>query len=265
MQNFSRDVQLSKAARAGGTLPVPQARGARERTVSVAAGRTTARDPEGPPSATVERYLEAIFYIEVEGEEVHASRLAEWLGVSQPTAGATLRRMASEGLVQASAAKVVSLTDRGRALARAIVRRHRIAERWLTDVLGLDWATADEEASRLEHALSEAVTERLYVLIGRPTTCPHGNPIPGARAERHRERPLSGLAPAEPSRVRRISEVAEHEAPDLLRFLGAHGFHVGVEVEAVAVSRGAGTFTARVGGRDVSMSLEVAGRVWIDA
>lgn len=235
-----------------------------ERTVSVA-GRADAAEPEVPLSVTVERYLEAVFYIEVEGEEVRASRLAEWLGVSQPTAGATLRRMAGEGLVETSAAKVVSLTERGRVLARAIVRRHRIAERWLTDVLGLDWASADEEASRLEHALSEAVAERLFVLIGRPTSCPHGNPIPGTHAERRRERPLAALAPGERSHVRRISEVAEHEAPELLRFLGAHGFAVGVAVETVAVSRGAGTLTARVAGRDVSMSLDVAGKVWIDA
>lgn len=222
-------------------------------------------DPNAAPSATAERYLEAVFYIEGEGEAVHASRLAEWLGVSQPTVGAMLRRMAADDLVQTSASKVVTLTARGQAIASRIVRRHRIAERWLTDVLGLDWAAADDEASRLEHALSDDVAERIFEQIGRPESCPHGNPIPGVNAPRGPERPLASLAPGERSKVRRISEVAEHEAPDLLRFLGQQGFHIGIEVEASGVSRGAGTFTARVNGNDVAMSLDVAGKVWIDA
>ena len=221
--------------------------------------------PEPPLSVTVERYLEAVFYIEGEGEAVHASRLAEWLGVSQPTVGAMLQRMAADGLVRILPSKVVTLTARGQQLAAQIVRRHRIAERWLTDVVGLDWAAADDEASRLEHALSDDVAERLFVLIGKPHSCPHGNPIPGVDAPRGPERPLSSLAAGERSKVRRISEVAEHEAPDLLRFLGEHGFRIGIDVEATSVSRGAGTFTARVAGKDVPMSLDVAGKVWIDA
>ena len=227
--------------------------------------RPAAGEAEAPPSATAERYLEAIFYIEGEGEAVHASRLAEWLGVSQPTVGAMLRRMAADGLVRTSAATVVTLAPRGAALASRIVRRHRIAERWLTDVVGLDWAAADDEASRLSHALSDAVADRLFELIGRPTACPHGNPIPGVDVPRGPERPLSSLAAGEHSKVRRISEVAEHEAPELLRFLGGQGFRIGVDVEASAISRGAGTFTARVEGKDVPMSLDVAGRVWVDA
>jgi DtxR family Mn-dependent transcriptional regulator len=117
-------------------------------------------------SQTVSRYLEAIYYVDAEGERVKAARLAEWLGVSQPTAGATLQRMVRDGLVQISSSKDVSLTARGRDTAAAVVRRHRVAERWLTDVLGLDWLAADEEAGRLEHALSDAVTDRVYKLIG---------------------------------------------------------------------------------------------------
>jgi DtxR family Mn-dependent transcriptional regulator len=117
-------------------------------------------------SRTVSRYLEAIYYVDAEGERVKAARLAEWLGVSQPTAGATLQRMVRDGLVQISSSKDVSLTARGRDTAAAVVRRHRVAERWLTDVMGLDWLAADEEAGRLEHALSDAVTDRVYKLIG---------------------------------------------------------------------------------------------------
>ena len=200
-----------------------------------------------------------------EGEKVRAARLAEWLGVSQPTAGATLRRMVRDGLVQITAGKEVRLTARGHETAERIVRRHRVAERWLTDVLGLDWVQADEEAGKLEHALSDDVAERLYQHVGRPVTCPHGNPIPGAGAGEPRpERALRDLPPGTSSNVRRVSEVAEHDAPQLLRFLGDSGLHLGARVVAAEHNVGAGTVTVEVGGNRVAMSLDVAGKIWVD-
>jgi DtxR family Mn-dependent transcriptional regulator len=215
-------------------------------------------------SQTISRYLEAIFYIDAEGEHVKAARLADWLGVSQPTAGATLQRMVRDGLVQISASKDVSLTTRGRKAAASVVRRHRVAERWLTDVIGLDWLTADEEAGRLEHALSDRVTDRLYRLLGEPRTCPHGNPIPGARGDGKAERALRDLPPGTQSRVRRVSEVAEHETPQLLNFLESSGLRLGVAVTSREVNAGAGTLTVEVNGRPVAMSLEVAGKIWVE-
>ncbi len=218
-----------------------------------------------PLTTATARYLEAIFYISGEGESVRAARLAGWLSVSQPTVGAMLRRMAADGLISIAPSKEITLTERGQREAARIVRRHRIIERWLTDVLGLDWLQADEEASKLMHALSDDVADRVYVLIGQPQTCPHGNPIPGARKAKPRERALSSLALGQTSRVQRISEVAEHEVPDLLRFLADHGFALGAEVTTVEVNRGGGTLTARIAGRDVALSLEIAGKVWIEA
>jgi len=215
-------------------------------------------------SQTVSRYLEAIYYIDAEGERVKAARLAEWLEVSQPTAGATLRRMVRDGLVQISSSKDVSLTARGRDTAAAVVRRHRVAERWLTDVLGLNWLAADEEAGRLEHALSDAVTDRLYKLIGEPRTCPHGNPIPGAADDGKTEQALRDLPPGARSRIRRVSEVAEHETPQLLNFLDSCALKLGAHVKSVAVNAGAGTLTVEVGGRQVAMSLQVAGKIWVE-
>jgi DtxR family Mn-dependent transcriptional regulator len=215
-------------------------------------------------SQTVSRYLEAIHYIDAEGERVKAARLAEWLGVSQPTAGATLQRMVRDGLVQISSTKDISLTARGRDTAAAVVRRHRVAERWLTDVLGLDWLAADEEAGRLEHALSDAVTDRLYKLIGEPRTCPHGNPIPGAADDGKTERALRDLPPGASSRIRRVSEVAEHETPQLLNFLDSSALKLGAQVKSVAVNAGAGTLTVEVGSHQVAMSLKVAGKIWVE-
>lgn len=218
-------------------------------------------------SETVERYLEAIYYIDGEGLPVRGAHLADWLGVAPPTVAAALQRMMRDGLVEANPSKDVSLTPAGRRLAANVVRRHRIAERWLVDVLKFDWLSADQEASRLAHALSDEVANRLLEHIGRPSTCPHGNPIPGVdgTAASRPERPLSSLAPSERSRLVRISEVAEHEVPDLLHFLGTNGFTLGGEIEMVEHSRGAGTISVRVGKRVVSMATAVAGKVWVAA
>jgi len=173
--------------------------------------------------------------------------------------------MVRDGLVQITSAKEVRLTARGQETAERIVRRHRVAERWLTDVLGLDWVQADEEAGKLEHALSDDVAERLYEHVGRPVTCPHGNPIPGAEAGTiSPERALRDLPPGTSSKVRRVSEVAEHDAPQLLRFLGDSGLHLGASVVAAEHNAGAGTVTVEVGGERVAMSLDVAGKIWVD-
>jgi Mn-dependent DtxR family transcriptional regulator len=111
------------------------------------------------PSEVVSHYLEAIYYIWAEKEPIRSSRLADWLSVSRPTVTVALQRMSRDGLVRMNGRKEVELTARGMRMAEAIVRRHRIMERWLTDGLGLDWVTADEEAARLEHAVSD-VAER---------------------------------------------------------------------------------------------------------
>src|SRR5579872_7381908 len=168
-------------------------------------------DASREPSEVVSRYLEAIYYMWAEKEPLRSARLADWLSVSRPTVTVALRRMARDGLVRMSGHKEVELTDRGRLQAESIVRRHRIMERWLTDGLGLDWVTADAEAARLEHAVSSVVEERLYEVLGRPATCPHGNPIPGHSEASPDEVPLSTLSQGVLARVSRVSEVAERE------------------------------------------------------
>ena len=172
----------------------------------------------GMPSEVISRYLEAIYYMRAEGETVTNARLADWLGVSRPTVTAGLRRMTRDGLLRHDSGKEVAMTEAGDSKAAAIVRRHRIVERWLTDSLGLDWVVADEEAARLEHTISEVVEERLYEALGRPSSCPHGNPIPGHSEPVAGEVRLAGLTSGAAT-VTRISEVAEREAPSLLHYL----------------------------------------------
>ena len=196
---------------------------------------SAAGDPSPHRSETTERYLEAIYYIAHEGEVPRPGRLAEWLGVSAPTVSVSLQRLARDGLIRIAEDRSVELTDAGAGAAAAIVRRHRIVERWLTDVLGFDWATADSEAQTLTHGMSALVLERIDESLGRPTTCPHGNVIPGRTAPAGRRLiRLVELSDGERARVARISEVAEHEAPQLLHLLDERGIVPGIEV-AVAV------------------------------
>jgi DtxR family Mn-dependent transcriptional regulator len=128
------------------------------------------------PSATLEEYLEVTYKLSLLGE-VRPAQLAEALSVSAPTVTSTLRRLETAGLVTRPGGGV-ALTDTGRHEALAIVRRHRVAERFLVDALGLPWDAAHEEACRLEHALSERVLAALEVFLDNPDVCPHGHPIP---------------------------------------------------------------------------------------
>jgi DtxR family Mn-dependent transcriptional regulator len=214
------------------------------------------------PTEVASRYLETIYYIDTEGEVVRSARLADWLGVTRPTVAAALRRMERDGLVSLGSRKEIALTERGRTLAEAIVRRHRIMERWLTDQLGLDWIAADEEAARLEHAVSDRVEQRIYESLGRPTSCPHGNPIPGYAELDPAEVRLSDLGQGE-ALLSRVSEVAEREAPALLGYLNERGLLPGVALRVVEADRVGGMLRLELGDREVALSRETASRVWV--
>jgi DtxR family Mn-dependent transcriptional regulator len=226
-------------------------------------GRRQAKPPEAR-TPTAERYLEAIYYIEHEGEVARPGRLAEWLGVSAPTVTVSLQRLARDGWVRAASDRSVELTESGSAAAADIVRRHRIVERWLTDGLGMDWATADREAAILAPGMSSTVLDRLDEHLGHPSTCPHGNVIPGRRPPKGRSLlRLVELQPGARAQVARISEVAEHEAPQLLSVLGAAGLVPGVEVEM----RGAQDGHWRIAAHQDELELDqgVAAAVWVEA
>ena len=216
------------------------------------------------PTEVISRYLEAIYYMESESEPVRSARLADWLGVSRPTVTVALRRMTRDGMVRLNGRKEIELTDRGRRAAAAIVRRHRIMERWLTDALGLDWVTADEEAARLEHAVSDVVEQRLWEALGRPTSCPHGNPIPGHASPREHEVRLSTLAEGDAATISRISEVAEREAPALLRYLLDRRLVPGARLDVLEVDPVGRTLRVRAADRDLTLSHETAAKVWVE-
>src|SRR5512143_4001603 len=153
-------------------------------------------------TATVEEYLETIYMMAAESQIVKGARLAQIMHVSRPTVTATLRRMSRDRLVTLNAKKEIALTKKGLETAEELQRRHRIVERWLTDVLKLDWAESDAEAHRLDHAVSGKVVDRLNEMMGFPATCPHGNPIPGNAQSAHSHAiPLSEAREGERVRV----------------------------------------------------------------
>ncbi len=214
-------------------------------------------------TATVDRYLEAIYCIAAEGEVVRPGRLAYWLSVAPPTVTNALARLRRDGWVEHGEDRSVSLTDAGRVTATALVRRHRILERWLTDVLGLDWASADLEAERLSSSISEEVVDRIDLSMGSPSTCPHGNVIPGRDAPYGALVALAELAPGTAAVVRRISEVAEHEAPALLTTLAGHAIAEGTPVTLVEGGEDE-SLTVRVGGRAFELARAAAASIWVE-
>jgi DtxR family Mn-dependent transcriptional regulator len=215
-------------------------------------------------SATVDKYLEAIYCIAGEGEVVRPSRLAYWLGVSAPTVSDALQRLKRDGWVVLGEDRSVALTESGARTATALVRRHRILERWLTDVLSFDWAAADIEAERVASSISDAVVDQIDVSMGSPSTCPHGNVIPGRVAPYGVLVALADLEPGTPGFIRRISEVAEHEAPALLKMLAEHSIKEGTEVQVSKVSLEPDEIAITIAGESLALSLEAANLIWVE-
>ncbi len=182
-------------------------------------------------SNVIREYLETIYNLAVEGDPIVGARLAEKFGVSAPNVAAVLSRMQRDGLIvmpgrgRGRAGEGIELTDKGRAEAEVLLRQHRLAERFLADVLGMDWVQAHEEAHHLERGMSPVIEDRLMVLLGNPRTCPHGNPIPtgsvdtvGYLRQQHALR-LNSADENVLMKVVLISEVVEDESA-LLTYLG---------------------------------------------
>ncbi len=189
---------------------------------------------------TTEMYLRTVFELEEEGVVPLRARIAERLHQSGPTVSQTVARMERDGLLTVEGDRHLQLSDMGRKLAVAVMRKHRLAELLLVNVIGLDWEDVHIEACRWEHVMSEAVERRLVRLLDNPQLCPHGNPIPGLEdlgaeassgAPAPELRQLSQAASGNPSTVvvRRISEQLQSDA-ELLRQLTDAGMRPGAEV-----------------------------------
>jgi DtxR family Mn-dependent transcriptional regulator len=218
------------------------------------------RDAEGQTS-TVEDYLQTIYSLETEGERVISARLARWRRVTPPTAWATIHRMQKNGLVDIAADKTIRLTKRGRVAAERVARRHRLSERFLNEVLGLGWAQAHEQAHLFEHGVTPIVEERIFELLGRPTTCPHGSPIPGTGATLDPDWvAMDTLETGDAAVIKFISEELE-EDNELMGYLDRHELKPGQTISVAEKVPSTGVLAIRTDTETVSLSLVVASRI----
>lgn len=206
-----------------------------------------------------EEYCEAIFELHEDDVDVIQARIAERLGVSRPAVSEMMRRLEAEGLVEID--RTVRLTRSGTVLAERVVRRHRLAERLLTDILGLSWADAHQEAGRWEHVISDAVEAAIVRLLDDPTTCPHGNPIPGTAYEAPVTVALSAVGVGGGFTVMRIPEELEF-TPGLLDFLEEASILPGHQGRVTASSPD-GTTTVEIDGQHVGVGCFASERILV--
>ena len=213
-----------------------------------------------------EMYLRTVWELEEEGITPIRARLVERLGLSAPAVSETVARLDEEGLLHVNADRTLSLTPLGGEIAVSVMRKHRLAELLLTEVIGLEWEQVHNEACRWEHVISDAVEQRLVELLNHPTTCPHGNPIPGATGE-PASTPVAVHTLAQAARdgrravVCRISEKLQGDV-EAMRFLREHGIRPGAELD-MAMERG--EVLAGVDGRRVRVPAAAAELVYVAA
>lgn len=229
--------------------------------------------PSDLPSATVEEYLETIYNMTMEGEVVIGARLAQKFGVAPPTVTEMLKRLVRSGYIEMDNKRQVTLTEAGNEIAESVLRRHRLTERFLVDILGMQWHEVHEEAERLEHSISGAVEANVIARLKDPTTCPHGNPIPGlvpnARnylRDRHAVR-LSTVTVGETVTILCISEVVEDEEA-LILYLHEKGLTPETRLMVLPVQENADSttdelFRLQVSERLVTISKAAASKIWV--
>ena len=204
-------------------------------------------------------YLIRVYTTLREGSRVVGSRLAERLGVSASAVTQAFQRMERQGLAVIDQDWGVQLTPKGRSIAESIIRRHYLIERLLVDTLGFDWADADDEAERLEHSLSPRLESYLFESLGKPTTCPHGNPFPGSPNEERLlgARKLTDTRIGETMEILRITEEGEDDG-ELLRFAHDRNLLPGTRVSIEDMDLRAGHLTLSLGEHDLSIPVRWA-------
>jgi DtxR family Mn-dependent transcriptional regulator len=196
-------------------------------------------------SESIEGYLKTIYRLEQDVSPVTTSALAEQLGISSASVSEMAGKLAELGLVTREPYRGMALTEKGMSQALILIRRHRLWERFLTDVLGIPWDQVHEEACRLEHVTSPLVEERLAQLLGDPETCPHGYPVPTAEGEITVEAgcPLVELTVGQRARVLRVPEGDNA----LLRYLATLGLQPQTAIQIEAAAPFQGPLTVQIG------------------
>ncbi len=217
-------------------------------------------EPKPEVSVVIENYLQALYKLMEQEERVVPTRLAEAMDVSVATAVATLKRLTAQGMIEnAAKGKEIKLTRKGKALAESVVRRHRLAERMLVEMIGLEWHKAHREAHRLEHAISPEVEKLLLEVLGYPETNPFGRPIPGYSSKPDPMKPMSKARVGETIRVQQVPE----EDMNLLAFFDSKNLKPGVEVTVKELAEFKGTITLVLGDEEVVLGMEVTRNIMV--
>jgi DtxR family Mn-dependent transcriptional regulator len=211
-------------------------------------------------STVVEDYLQVMHYLTRDGYTVIAARLAERLNVSAATVTVTLQRMERDGLIEHGPRKEVLFTEQGRKAAEHIVRRHALAERLLTDLLKMPWHESHEAAQGVEHVMTPNIEARLLQVLGNPTTCPHGNPIPGLGVLAPDEFPLDGARTGDKLMIERITEEAEEDL-QLMKYLQEHGVQPGARMTVREATDFNATVVLEGQNGSVSLGISVAAKL----
>lgn len=214
----------------------------------------------GHPGA---EYLEAIFEMAEERIPPVQARLAEWMGVSPASVSEAVKRLTRDGLLRVADRKL-EFTEEGESLAVVLVRRHRLAEHFLIQIVGLPWHKAHEEAERWERVISDDVEARMLDILGDPATCPHGNPIPGSAhsVDYTGLVPLKDVSPGGRAVLRRLTEDLELEL-EVMRFFEESGLMPGARIEVVSLAPD-GTMTLEVQGASVALGPDLSDNLWVD-
>jgi len=213
-------------------------------------------------SSTIEEYLEAIYRLQERDGAAKTTELAKKLNVALGTITNTVESMEKQSLVVHEPYKGVKLTAKGRKIALNVVRRHRLSECLLVDILKLEWGKAHDAACKLEHAFADKeLIGPLEKALGNPKTCPHGNPIPSASGEMAEERSetLASLNAGEKGVIVKVTD----EREDILQYLGKLGFRLGARVEVQEKAPFNGPIMIRVGDSSIALGQNVASVIWV--
>jgi DtxR family Mn-dependent transcriptional regulator len=204
--------------------------------------------------------LKAIYRLSKDATGAHTGAIAESLGVAPGTITGTVKRLAERGFVKHRPYHGVELTKRGRQTSVRAIRRHRIVERFLSDMLGYAWNEADRLAGDFEHEIPQEVEDRLYVALDRPATCPHGFPIPEQDVEEIADMPpLYALEPGDVA----VVAVPGSTDPEVVKFLDTLGMRPGVRVEVREKHPFDGPLVLRVEGMDRTVGEKVANQIFV--
>jgi len=218
-------------------------------------------DVESEVTSVTEEYLEIIYRLQEKSGMATTSSLVKTLKVSPGTVTNTIARLEKESLVIHKPYKGVRLTEKGRRIALHTIRKHRLSERLLTDLLNVEWEKVHEAACKLEHSISDEIAKKIEKVLGHPKTCPHGNPIPtecGGIIE-EKSNPLSELNPGEKGVIAKITD----ERRELLEYLSSLEIRPDKIVEVIEKAPFNGPITIKIDGKNCALSQEIASLIQI--